>query len=80
MENWPNSPLAPHALFGMGWSYLSQQKYEPADEAFTQLLNDHAAHALAPKAYYARAMTRQPRGQTGHMTPSVALKVKRSDS
>ena len=54
----PASPLAPDALYGLGWAALHQNQLEPAVRAFRQLLSGWPAYPTAPAATYhlARAL------------------------
>ncbi len=53
VEDFPNSPLRPDALYRLGDIHFQEQRYEAAREAFEQLLDDHPDHARAAQAQYA---------------------------
>jgi TolA-binding protein len=58
------SPLAPEALYGVGWCELKLNRLEPAAAAFRDFLNtwpDHK-HAAGATLYLARALTDLKRG------------------
>lgn len=52
------SPLAPHALYGYGWTELETKRSESAAKAFREFLATWPQHELAPSAtfYLARAL------------------------
>ncbi len=58
-DKWPQSPLAPQALCGLGWAKLSQNDYAAAEKCFDAMIEKHADDKLVPRARYARAVARQ---------------------
>ncbi len=51
------SPLAPDAVYGLGWLELEQKRLEPAIRSFRQFLEKWPDHALAADATFALART-----------------------
>lgn len=58
-EKYAASSLAPHAIFGLGWTQLSQQDHASAVATFDALLAKKAPADLAPRIRYARALARE---------------------
>jgi cellulose synthase operon protein C len=69
LEKWPQSPLLPHALYGLGWAKINQKQYADAEKALDKLVKDFAEHKLVPRARYARGIARQ---QLGKFEPAIA--------
>ncbi|MEX2138451.1 MAG: tetratricopeptide repeat protein [Pirellulales bacterium] len=66
IEKTPQSPLAPHALYGLGWSQLNDQKADAAAKVFSRLIGEFKDHPLAAKALSGRASARlQTKDYTG---------------
>ena len=58
-EKYGSSPLAPHAIFGLGWTQLSQSDYAGAVQTLDGLLGKNPPPDLAPRIRYARALARE---------------------
>jgi TolA-binding protein len=58
IEKTPDSPLVPHALYGLAWSQLNGQKPDLAVNTFTRLVSGYKDHPLAAKAISGRASAR----------------------
>ena len=58
LDKWPQSPLAPHALYGLGWVKLSQNDPAAAEKLFDEWLEKYPDHKLIPRVRYARGMAR----------------------
>lgn len=58
LDKWPNSPLAAHALNGLGWADMGLKDYAKAEQRFSQVIDKHA-DAVGPRVYYARALVRE---------------------
>jgi TolA-binding protein len=57
------STYVPYALYGSGWAYLDQRKYDQADERLTQLIDQFPEHALLDDALVGRGMARRLAGR-----------------
>jgi cellulose synthase operon protein C len=58
LDRWPQSPLAPHVLYGLGWVNLSENDPAAAEKLFDELLHKYPNHKLIPRVRYARGMAR----------------------
>ncbi|WP_232798439.1 tetratricopeptide repeat protein [Salinibacter altiplanensis] len=63
VEDSPDSPLRPDALYRIGDIHFQEQRYGAARAAFTQLLDEHPEHARAAEAQYAIGDTRYNAGE-----------------
>ncbi len=54
IDNWPQSPLARQALFGLGWVKLGQNDARGAETLFDEWLQKYADDKLAPRVRYAQ--------------------------
>jgi TolA-binding protein len=71
-ERWPDSSLAPYAIYGRAWSELRQSHFDEAQAALDQLLARYAGHALAKSALYARALAGQQGGDYDRALADIA--------
>ncbi|MEM0966629.1 MAG: tetratricopeptide repeat protein [Verrucomicrobiota bacterium] len=53
-ELYPNSELAPDAVYLVAQAYQEQQKFRSAISVFTRLLEDYPEHTLAPRWLFTR--------------------------
>ena len=60
---WPNGPFAPHAQYGLGWSFLKKQEFVKSVEAIKTLGERYGQSELAVKGMYVRAMAQFQLGQ-----------------
>ncbi|MEQ6884621.1 tol-pal system protein YbgF [Salicola sp. Rm-C-2C1-2] len=56
LEEYPEGDLSVNAYYWLGELYLSQGKYEQAQQAFTIVTSRHASHRKAPDALFKRAV------------------------
>ena len=63
MSKWPEGTFAPHAEYGLGWSYFKKQDYSKSVEAITTLADRYGKSELALKGMYVRAMAQYQLGQ-----------------
>ncbi len=63
VDDFPDSPLRPDALYRLGDIHFQEQRYEAARNAFTQLLDDHPETARAAEAQYAIGDTHYNAGE-----------------
>jgi TolA-binding protein len=59
----PKGPLAPNALYGLGWTDLSQSRFAEAAKTLDALVKEYPDNALIPRARYARAIARYQQKQ-----------------
>ena len=74
-----NPQIAP-ALFGLGWSQFHRENYAGSVATFNELLRDHAGHALASRALYARALAHQQQKQYSEALADVNAYLKTNPS
>ena len=60
---WPEGTFAPHAQYGIGWSYFKKQDFAKSVEAIRTLADRYAKSDLAAKGMYVRAMAEYQLGQ-----------------
>ena len=51
-DQWPDSPLADHALFELGMTYYALNQWKRANEIFARLLRSYPESDLVGEAYY----------------------------
>ena len=68
VNTWPAGTFAPHAQYGLGWSYFKQQDFAKSVAATKTLADRYGKSDLAPKGMYVRAMAQY---QLGQFAPAV---------
>ncbi len=63
VSTWPEGTFAPHAQYGLGWSYFKKQDFAKSVEATKTLADRYGKSELAPKGMYVRAMAQYQLGQ-----------------
>jgi TolA-binding protein len=74
VEKTPQSPLVPHALYGLAWSQLNAQQPDAAVKTFGRLIAEFKEHPLAAKAQSGRASARlQAKDYAGSIADASAF-------
>ena len=60
---WPKGTFAPHAQYGLGWSYFKKQDFTKSIDANQTLTDRYRKSELVPKGMYVRAMAEYQLGQ-----------------
>ncbi|MGD0897762.1 MAG: tetratricopeptide repeat protein [Thermoguttaceae bacterium] len=71
-NEWPQDPLAPRALYGLGWALFDQNDFAGAEAAQDTLVTKYPQHALVTRARYARGIARHQLGKFAEAAPDLA--------
>ncbi len=52
IEECPDSPYVPQAVYSLGWAFLEQAKYAEAAAAFQRVITEYPQHALAEDSLF----------------------------
>ncbi|XOZ34617.1 tol-pal system protein YbgF [Halomonadaceae bacterium KBTZ08] len=64
LEKYPEGDLSVNAYYWLGELYLSQEKYEQAQQAFTIVTSRHGSHRKAPDALFKLAVAHDRAGNS----------------
>ncbi len=73
---WPEGTFAPHAQYGLGWSYFKKQDFAKSVEATKSLADRYTKSDLAAKGMYVRAMAEYQLGQFPAAVDDVGVFLK----
>ena len=62
-QKWPDGEFAPHAQYGLGWTWFSIGEYQKASIAMTALVNRYRTSSIQPQGLYVRAMAAYQLGE-----------------
>lgn len=68
---WAKGSFAPHAQYGLGWSYFKKQDFAQSVEAIKKLTERYGQSELAAKGLYVRAMAQFQLGQYAAVAEDV---------